>query len=342
MVFPVFWMISTAFKSDDEILSGSWLPLHPTLQHFRSAIAGADHPYFWNSVVNSLIVVGVAVALSMVLAFFAAVALAKYRFTGLKVFIVLMIGIQMLPQAGLIIPLYLVLRQYGMVRTLSGVTVTYMTFVLPFAVWTLRGFIIGIPRELEEAAMVDGSSRVGAFVRILLPLVAPGLVATSVFVFITSWNEFIFANVLLNDNSRQTVTRVALLLHRDVAPHRLGCADGRVDADRDPGRRLLHPRPAEDRVRPHRRRRQRLNAWEPLVPPRSPSFFGGTAGSPFPPSRLVRQHELTDPQARARLHLAGGSRATRRRTGFAACSRTGWEASACSAGTSAPSNRSPD
>ena len=111
IVFPVFWMISTAFKSDDEILSGAWLPFHPTLQHFRSAIAGADHPYFWNSVLNSLVVVGVAVILSMVLAFFAAVALAKYRFTGMKVFVVLMIGIQMLPQAGLIIPLYLVLRQ---------------------------------------------------------------------------------------------------------------------------------------------------------------------------------------------------------------------------------------
>jgi len=96
LVFPVFWMISTAFKSDDEILSGSWLPLHPTLQHFRSAIAGTDHPYFWDSVLNSLFVVGVTVALSMVLAFFAAVALAKYRFTGLKFFIVVMIGIQML------------------------------------------------------------------------------------------------------------------------------------------------------------------------------------------------------------------------------------------------------
>jgi N,N'-diacetylchitobiose transport system permease protein len=206
LVFPVYWMISTAFKSDSEVTSGSWFPLHPTLQHFRSAIAGADHPYFWNSVANSLIVVCVTVALSMVLAFFAAVALAKFRFTGRKVFIVLMIGIQMLPQAGLIIPLYLVLRQYGQVGTLTGVIVTYMTFVLPFSVWTLRGFIIGIPRELEEAAMVDGSSRVGAFVRILLPLVAPGLVATSVFAFITSWNEFIFANVLLNDNSKQTVT----------------------------------------------------------------------------------------------------------------------------------------
>jgi N,N'-diacetylchitobiose transport system permease protein len=112
----------------------------------------------------------------------------------------------MLPQIGLIIPLFLVLKDYGLVGSLTGVIVTYMTFVLPFAVWTLRGFIIGVPKDLEEAAMVDGSSRLGAFFRILLPLVAPGLVATSVFVFITSWNEFIFANVLLNDNAKQTVT----------------------------------------------------------------------------------------------------------------------------------------
>jgi N,N'-diacetylchitobiose transport system permease protein len=81
-----------------------------------------------------------------------------------------------------------------------------MTFVIPFAVWTLRGFILGIPRELEEAAMVDGSTRTGAFCRILLPLVAPGLVATSVFAFVTAWNEFIFANVILQDQSKQTLT----------------------------------------------------------------------------------------------------------------------------------------
>ena len=91
-------------------------------------------------------------------------------------------------------------------NALTGVIITYMTFVLPFSVWTLRGFIVGIPRELEEAALVDGNSRLGAFVRILLPLVAPGLVATSVFAFITSWNEYIFARVLLNDQSRQTAT----------------------------------------------------------------------------------------------------------------------------------------
>src|SRR5207302_7198195 len=109
-------------------------------------------------------------------------------------------------QAGLIIPLFVVLRRNGQVNTLTGVIFTYMTFVLPCSVWTLRGFLLGIPRELEEAAMVDGSSRLGAFVRILLPLVAPGLIATSVFAFITSWNEYIFANVLLQNQSKQTLT----------------------------------------------------------------------------------------------------------------------------------------
>jgi N,N'-diacetylchitobiose transport system permease protein len=205
MVFPVFWMVSTAFKPDDQInrLAPTWFPLDGTLSHFGDAI---HRDYFWNAVVNSLIVVGVTVGFGMVLAFLAAVALAKFRFTGRKVFIVLMIGIQMLPPAGLIIPLYVVLARYHETNALVGVIVTYMTFVLPFSVWTLRGFLLGIPRELEEAAMVDGSSRLGAFTRILLPLVAPGLVATSVFSFITTWNEFIFANVLLTDQKKQTLT----------------------------------------------------------------------------------------------------------------------------------------
>ena len=205
VVFPVFWMISTAFKPDDQINSATpkFVTGRPTLSHFTEAI---HRPYFWANVKNSLIIVLVTVALSTVLAFFAAVALAKFRFTGRKIFIVAMIGIQMLPSVGLIIPLYVVLARHHQVNTLTGVIVTYMTFVLPFTIWTLRGFLIGIPRELEEAAMVDGSSRIGAFVRILLPLVAPGLVATSVFAFITSWNEYIFANVLLQDQSKQTLT----------------------------------------------------------------------------------------------------------------------------------------
>ena len=205
MVFPVFWMISTAFKTDDQLnsVTPTWIPTHPTLRHFRDALA---RPYFWTDVKNSLIVVLVTVVVAMALAFFAAVALSKYRFTGRKLFIVLMIGIQMLPATGLIIPLYVVLARYHEVNALTGVILVYLTFALPFSVWTLRGFIIGIPKDLEEAAMVDGSTRLGAFLRILFPLVAPGLVATSVFAFITSWNEYIWARTLLNDSSKQTIT----------------------------------------------------------------------------------------------------------------------------------------
>jgi N,N'-diacetylchitobiose transport system permease protein len=205
MVFPVYWMISTAFKPADQVNAAkpTWFPTGATLQHFSDAI---HKPFFWVDVKNSLIVVIVAVAVAMTLAFLAAVALAKYRFTGRKLFIVLMIGVQMLPAVGLVIPLYVVLVRYHLANALTGVIITYMTFALPFSVWTLRGFIVGIPKDLEEAAMVDGSTRLGAFVRILLPLMGPGLVATSVFAFITSWNEYIFARVLLNDQAKQTVT----------------------------------------------------------------------------------------------------------------------------------------
>ena len=143
----------------------------------------------------------------------------------------------MLPGAGLIIPLYVVLAKYHQVNVLSGVIIAYLTFVLPFSVWTLRGFILGIPKDLEEAAMVDGSTRLGAFMKILLPLVAPGLVATSVFAFITIWNEYIFARTLLNDAGEADAHGLALVFPRHEPEHRLGRVDGGVDADRDSRRR---------------------------------------------------------------------------------------------------------
>jgi N,N'-diacetylchitobiose transport system permease protein len=205
IAFPVFWMISTAFKSGQDIISytPTWIPLHPTLVHFHDAI---HTPYFWTDAKNSLIVVTAVVALSLALAFLAAVALARFRFIGWKVFIILMIVIQMLPANALIIPLYVVLARYHQTGKLTGVIVTYMTFVLPFAVWMLRGFLMGIPRELEEAAMVDGNTRVGAFVKILLPLIAPGLAATAIFAFIQAWNEYIIAYVFLSSPDKQTLT----------------------------------------------------------------------------------------------------------------------------------------
>jgi N,N'-diacetylchitobiose transport system permease protein len=205
LVFPVYWMVATAFKRGSDIFADTpvWFPTHPTLSNFGDAIHRA---HFWADVKNSLIIVGAVVALSLVLAFLAALALAKFRFYGRKAFIVLIIGVQMVPLNALIIPIYLVLAKANQVDKLSGVIVTYLTFVLPFTVWTLRGFMVGVPRELEEAAQVDGSTRFGAFVRILLPLVGPGLVATSIFAFIQAWNEYIMAAVLLHSPEKQTLT----------------------------------------------------------------------------------------------------------------------------------------
>jgi N,N'-diacetylchitobiose transport system permease protein len=205
MIFPVYWMVSTAFKPGGDIIANTpvWFPTHPTLSNFSDAI---DRPYFWTSVRNSLIVVVSVVVISLVLAFLAALALAKFRFYGRKAFIVLIIGVQMVPLNALIIPIYLVLSKANQVDKLSGIIITYLTFVLPFTIWTLRGFLLGVPRELEEAAQVDGSTRFGAFARILLPLIGPGLVATSIFAFIQAWNEYLMASVLVHSNSNQTLT----------------------------------------------------------------------------------------------------------------------------------------
>jgi N,N'-diacetylchitobiose transport system permease protein len=204
MVFPVYWMVATAFKPGQQILSYTphWIPTSPTLSNFRDAI---DQPFFWNAVKNSLIVVSTVVALSVVLAFLASLALAKFHFYGRKAFIVLILGVQMVPLAALIIPLYILMSRLGQIDKLTGVIAMYLTFVLPFTVWTMRGFLLGIPKELEEAAMVDGATRFGAFVRVLLPLVGPGLVATSIFAFIQAWNEFIIAYVFLHTPEKQTL-----------------------------------------------------------------------------------------------------------------------------------------
>ena len=205
MAFPVYWMVSTAFKPGADVLSYTpqWVPQRPTLANFRDAIG---RPYFWDNVKNSLIVVSAVVVASLLLAFLASIALAKFRFRGQRAFVVVIFGVQMVPLVALIIPLFIALSRVGQVDKLTGVIVTYVALVLPFCVWTLRGFVAGVPKELEEAAMVDGSTRFGAFVRIMLPLVAPGLVATSIFAFIQAWNEYIIAYVVLSSQENQTLT----------------------------------------------------------------------------------------------------------------------------------------
>jgi len=205
MMFPIYWMVSTAFKPGREILSLTpyWVPAPLTLANFQTAI---NVPFFWNDVVNSLTVVCTVVAISILLAFLAAVAVARFGFRGRSAFIVMVIAVQMVPLNALVIPIYLLLDSVGQVDSLLGVIAYYMAVVLPFMIWTLRGFVHNIPVDLEEAAMVDGASRVGAFMRIVFPLVAPGLVATAIFGFIQAWNEYIIAYVLLSSSSKQTLT----------------------------------------------------------------------------------------------------------------------------------------
>ncbi len=205
MIFPIYWMVSTAFKPGRDILSLNpvWIPTSITLDNFQTAI---NVPFFWNDVVNSLVVVLTVVVISVLLAFLAAVSVARFGFRGRAAFIVMVIGVQMVPLNALVIPIYLLLDQVGQVDSLLGVIAYYLAVVLPFMIWTLRGFIANIPVDLEESAMVDGATRVGAFMRIVFPLVAPGLVATAIYGFIQAWNEYIIAYVLLSSSSKQTLT----------------------------------------------------------------------------------------------------------------------------------------
>jgi N,N'-diacetylchitobiose transport system permease protein len=205
MLFPIYWMVSTALKPGKQILSLTpvWIPTQLTFDNFQSAI---HVPFFWNDVVNSLVIVSTTVVVSIVLAFLAAAAVARFGFRGRAAFVVMVIAVQMVPLNALVIPIYLLLDRVGQVDSLIGVIAYYMAVVLPFMIWTLRGFVTNVPVDLEEAAMIDGATRVGAFMRIVFPLVAPGLVATAIFGFIQAWNEYIIAYVLLSSSSKQTLT----------------------------------------------------------------------------------------------------------------------------------------
>jgi ABC-type glycerol-3-phosphate transport system permease component len=212
-VFPVYWMVSSSFKRprDIQTLTPQWFPYHPTLYNYSQAVncklgktgaasGVACQQGFWSSV-----------WIAMALAFLAAIAIAKFRFHLRRAFIVLIVFIQLLPGAGLLIPIYLsystTFRSLHLLHSLIGVEIAYLVFTIPFSIWLLRGFILNIPKELEEAAMVDGATQMGAFIRILLPLVAPGIVAASIYAFISTWNEWLFVSTMLSggSNHRQTM-----------------------------------------------------------------------------------------------------------------------------------------
>ncbi|MBH1935780.1 carbohydrate ABC transporter permease [Streptomyces sp. AV19] len=203
-VFPVYWMFATAFKANKDIVGDTpvWFPSSPTTEHFRRAVE-ADG--FWTFVTNSLITTLVAVALSLVIALLASFAIARMRFRGRRGFILVMMMAQMAPWEVMTIAYYMMVRDADMLNSLPPLIAIYTLCVLPFTVLTLRGYVAAVPKELEESAMVDGCTRPQAFVRVIFPLLAPGLMATSLFGFITVWNEFPYVLILSKDPAAQTL-----------------------------------------------------------------------------------------------------------------------------------------
>ncbi|MFF0145678.1 N,N'-diacetylchitobiose transport system permease protein [Amycolatopsis sulphurea] len=203
-LFPTYWMFTTALKTPGEILSPKFdlLPSSATLSNFASALT---KPGFLTYLGNSLIVTLGAVLAALVVGVLAAIPLARFRFRGRKGFLLLVLVAQLAPLSALFIPMYLLMRDIGLLNTLPSLLLVYFATSLPFTVWMLYGFVNGIPYDLEEAAMIDGCSRTGAFRRVTLPLLGPGLVTTSVFSFITAWNEFLFALVFMRDQAKQTL-----------------------------------------------------------------------------------------------------------------------------------------
>ncbi|MEU0227409.1 carbohydrate ABC transporter permease [Streptomyces sp. NPDC006284] len=195
-LFPVYWMVTTAFKPSPDIQSYDprLLPRAWTLDHFRQAVGADGFALFWR---NSILVTLSAVLLALLVALGAAYAVARMRWRGRRQFVLAVFIAQMAPWESLIIPIYIISRDTGMLDRLPTLTLIYFMITLPFTVVVLRGFIAGIPPELEEAAQVDGCTRAGAFRKVAFPLLAPGLMATSLFGFITAWNEFTYANFLI-------------------------------------------------------------------------------------------------------------------------------------------------
>lgn len=208
-VFPVLWMVGTAFKPTQEIFSTSPrpLPADPTLSHFAEVVTGDLVPGtpFWQFLANSAVVAVATVVISSLLALLAATAVARYRFGFRTTVLIMLLVVQMVPLEALVIPLFVMMRRLDLLDSLAGLVVTYVGFSLAFAVWMLRTFVAAVPVDLEEAASIDGASPWQSFWRILFPLVAPGLVATSIFSFITAWNEFVFALTFMSSQDGYTL-----------------------------------------------------------------------------------------------------------------------------------------
>jgi ABC-type glycerol-3-phosphate transport system permease component len=203
-LFPFAWMGLSSIKLLRELYTvpPHWLPEAPTLDHYRRVLFASNVPrYFLNSVIIS---VG-ATGLALLLAIFASYGFARFQFRGKRTAQAFVLAGQLLPTAAIIVPLFMTLRFLGLVNTYLGLILVYTILTLPLSVWMLTSYFRAIPVELEEAAIIDGASRLSILFRITLPLSVPGLAAVLVYAFVTTWNEFILALVLAQDSRVKTL-----------------------------------------------------------------------------------------------------------------------------------------
>lgn len=202
-VFPVYWMFASALKPAGQILTKDPVFFFtPTLDNFTKATGVAN---FWTYVTNSVLVTVGAVLLALLVALAASFAIARMKFKGRKGLVLAVMMAQMAPWEVMVIAMYMIARDGEMLNSLPLLTAIYFVMVLPFTIWTLRGFIAAVPVTLEEAAQIDGCTRGQAFRKVIFPLLAPGLMSTSLFGFITAWNEFAMVLILNKDKTAQTL-----------------------------------------------------------------------------------------------------------------------------------------
>ncbi|MFH9584757.1 carbohydrate ABC transporter permease [Streptomyces luteogriseus] len=204
LAFPFLWLVSTAFKPPRELgsLHPTWIPKDPTLDNFRQAF---DEQPLLHAALNSLLAALAAAVVAVLIATPTAYVLARRRTRLAKAVTGCVVVSQAFPFVLLIIPLFLVLKNLRLINSVPGLVLVYVVWALPFALWMLAGYVRAVPPELEEAAAVDGAGRVRTLVSVTAPLLAPGIVATALFAFITAWNEFFFALVLLKTPEKQTL-----------------------------------------------------------------------------------------------------------------------------------------
>ncbi|MFF5860318.1 carbohydrate ABC transporter permease [Streptomyces sp. NPDC012751] len=218
VAFPLYWMLLSAVRPAGEIESTEPRPWtsSPSLDSFRRVLQQHE---FGRYFVNSLVVAVSVVIVSGLIAFLAATAVTRFRFRFRTTLLIMFLVAQMVPVEALAIPLFFQMRDLGLLNTLGSLVLPHIAFSLPFAVWMLRGFVRAVPESLEEAAYLDGASRARFLWRILLPLVLPGLVATSVFSFISAWNDFLFAkSFIISDTSQSTLPMALLVFYKPDEP----------------------------------------------------------------------------------------------------------------------------